>query len=283
MTVPSAPLPPPTLPHCYRHPDRETGRSCTRCGRPACSECLVAASVGSQCPECRKAARPDTRTRVRYWNARQPLLVTYALIGLNVAVFAWVMLGDASAFRSSSTTARQYDLGLSEYFLQQGEWYRMVTSGFLHFGVFHLFLNMLLLFQLGALLEPAIGRARFALLYFAALLGGAAGAMLLQPEAFHGGASGAVFGLMGAAVVGMYQRGVSPLRSGIGITLALNLMITFTIPGISIGGHLGGAVAGGLAALAVLAPSWKGVPHWLTYAAPVAVIVASVAVTVAVV
>jgi membrane associated rhomboid family serine protease len=220
---------------------------------------------------------------VRYWNARQPLLVTYALIGLNVAVFAWVMLGDASAFRSSSTTARQYDLGLSEYFLQQGEWYRMVTSGFLHFGVFHLFLNMLLLFQLGALLEPAIGRARFALLYFAALLGGAAGAMLLQPEAFHGGASGAVFGLMGAAVVGMYQRGVSPLRSGIGITLALNLMITFTIPGISIGGHLGGAVAGGLAALAVLAPSWKGVPHWLTYAAPVAVIVASVAVTVAVV
>ena len=109
----------------------------------------------------------------------------------------------------------QFDLGLAGPFLPStGEWYRLVTAGFLHFGIIHLAFNMLLLFQLGQLLEPAIGRVRFGLLYFAALLGGSAGALLLQPNALHGGASGAVFGLMGAAFVGMRNRGVNPFSTG---------------------------------------------------------------------
>ena len=141
-----------------------------------------------------------------------------------------------------------------------------MTSGFVHFGIIHLAFNMLLLFQLGQLLEPAIGRVRFGLLYFAALLGGSAGALLLQPNSLHGGASGAVFGLMGAAFVGMRNRGVNPFSTGLGATLMLNLVITFAIPGISIGGHIGGIVGGAIGGYAVLAPRHMRVPNWATYA-----------------
>ena len=90
MALPQPPPPPPPqTATCFRHPDREAGRRCTRCGRPACSECLVQASVGSHCVECARAARPDVKTRARYWSARQPTLVTYTLIAINVAVFVW--------------------------------------------------------------------------------------------------------------------------------------------------------------------------------------------------
>ena len=149
-----------------------------------------------------------------------------------------------------------------------------MTSGFLHFGIIHLAFNMLLLFQLGQVLEPVIGRVRFGLLYFAALLAGSAGALILQPNAIHGGASGAVFGLMGAAFVGMRSRGVNPFSTGLGTTLLINLFVTFTIPGISIGGHIGGILGGAAAGWVVLAPGHKRVPTWATYAAPIAVIVA---------
>ena len=147
----------------------------------------------------------------------------------------------------------------------------MVTSGFLHFGIFHIGMNMLLLFQLGQLLEPAIGRVRFALLYFASLLAGSFGALLLQPNGLTGGASGAVFGLMAAAAIGLHRRGVNVFKTGIGTTLILNLVITFTIPGISIGGHLGGAIAGAICGFVMLAPGHAALPKWASYATPVAV------------
>lgn len=274
-------LPPPVLPRCYKHPDREAGRSCTRCGRPACSQCLTQATVGSHCPECVKAARPAATVRARDWNAAQPILMTKILMGISVAVFIWVVLDEPRALSSSGLlSVRQYDLGLAEWFLRQGEWYRLVTSGFLHYGILHLGMNMYLLYQLGRMIEPALGRVRFALLYVAALLGGSAGAILLQPDGLHGGASGAVFGLMGAAAVGMTQRGINPFSTGIGTLLLLNLIITFTIPGISIGGHLGGAVAGALCAAVMLAPHWKRLPEWTTYATPVAVGAIAVTLTV---
>jgi membrane associated rhomboid family serine protease len=238
----------------------------------------VQAAVGSHCVDCARAARPDVRTRARYWNARQPTLVTYALIAINVVVFVWVVAGDRRSLAGSGRiTVRQAELLLNERIMELfGEWYRLVTSGFLHYGIFHLALNMLLLFQLGQLLEPAVGRVRFALLYFAALLAGSAGALLLQPDGFHGGASGAVFGLMAAAFVGLRQRGINPFSTGIGTTLVLNLLITFAIPGISIGGHLGGIVGGAIAGWAVLAPHHFGFPRWATYAVPVGVMVVSV-------
>src|SRR6478736_4802241 len=184
MALPQPPMPQTAT--CFRHPGREAGRRCTRCGRPACSECLVQAAVGSHCLECAKADRPNVQTRARYWNARQPALVTYTIIAINLVVFAWLVIQDTSAFGSSnSATQGQFDLALRSD-LVDGEWYRLVTSGFLHFGIIHIAFNMLLLFQLGNLLEPAIGRVRFGLLYFAALLAGSAGALLVQPHSLVG-------------------------------------------------------------------------------------------------
>jgi membrane associated rhomboid family serine protease len=199
-------------------------------------------------------------------------------------VFAWVGIQDPDSLSGTGRiTQAQFDLGLAKPLLAQGEWYRLVTAGFLHFGIIHIALNMWLLFQLGQLLEPAIGRVRFGLLYFAALLAGSAGALLLEPNTLVGGASGAVFGLMGAAFVGLRHRGVNPLSTGLGTVLVLNLIFTFTIPGISIGGHIGGIIGGAIAGWVVLAPDYKGIPQWATYAAPIAVMAISVIVSVAVV
>lgn len=269
--------PPPALAHCYRHPDRETGRSCTRCGKPACGDCLVQVSVGSHCLDCVKAARPDVKTRAKFWNARQPTLVTYALIAINVAVYLWTVNANrTTAFGQSGHGNRV--LGLDKFDLQQnGEYYRLISSGFLHYSIFHIGMNMLLLFQLGQLLEPAIGRLRFGLLYFASLLAGSFGALLLQPNGLTGGASGAVFGLMAAAAIGMHRRGVNVFQTGIGTVLVLNLVITFTIPGISVGGHLGGAVAGAICGFVILAPRHAVLPKWASYATPLAVVLVAVA------
>lgn len=262
MSLPS----PPTLEYCYRHPDRETGRRCTRCGKPACGDCLVQVSIGSHCLDCIKAAKPDVKTRAKFWNARQPTLLTYSLIVINVAIYLW----------TASSQQNERDLGLAEFFLQQGEYYRLVSSGFLHFSVFHIGMNMLLLFQLGQLLEPAIGRVRFGLLYFASLLGGSFGAVLLSPNAFSGGASGAVFGLMAAAAIGLHRRGVNVFQTGIGTVLILNLVITFTIPNISIGGHLGGAIAGAICGFVILAPGHAPLPKWASYVTPVVIMLIAV-------
>ena len=282
---------------CFRHPRREAGRRCTRCGRWACTECLVQANVGSHCVECAKAAKPDVKTRAKYWSARQMTLVTFTIMALNGLVFLYVAALDPDSVISRNITKGQLELGLSADIIDRGvrpfplpdggvfsadpgQWYRIVTSGFLHFGIIHLAFNMYLLYLLGQMLEPAIGRIRFALVYVAALLGGSAGAMLLEPDGLHGGASGAVFGLMAAAFVGYMLRGVNPLTTGIGTTLLLNTVITFSIPGISKGGHIGGAVAGALCGLVVLAPGYKRYPEWMSYAVPALVAVVSVVATV---
>ncbi|MFP5487844.1 MAG: rhomboid family intramembrane serine protease [Acidimicrobiia bacterium] len=283
---------------CYRHPDREAGRRCTRCGKPACGECLVQAAVGSHCLECAKAARPDVRTRARLWNARQPAIVTTTIMALNVLVFVYVTLRAPVALAGRQITIGHAELGLTRaalgdgfaarlangtiYVSDGGEWWRLVTSGFLHFGIIHIGFNMYLLYMLGQMLEPAIGRLRFALVYVAALLGGSAGSLALN-EGLAGGASGAVFGLMGLAVVGYWLHGANPLSTSIGSLLMLNLFVTFFFPGISIGGHLGGAAAGAICGFAVMAPRWKAVPAWATYAVPSAVAVAAVAIAVVVV
>ena len=281
MSLPQPPAPQITT--CYRHPNREAGRRCTRCGRPACTECLVRADIGSQCVDCAKAGRPGVRTRARYWNAQQPMLVTWALMAINVAVFVWIAVQDPDSLSRTGFSVDQRDLALSEADLAVNhEWYRLVSSGFLHFGIIHIAFNMLLLFQLGLMLEPSLGRVRFVLLYAASLLGGSAGVMLLNTNAFelHGGASGAVFGLMGAAAALLFQRGINPLTTGIGMTLILNLVITFNIPGISIGGHIGGLAAGGLAGWFMAPSKLRRIPEWATYAAPVVVGVAAVVISV---
>src|SRR4051794_16547090 len=152
-----------------------------------------------------------------------------------------------------------------------GDVWRIITSGFMHYGTLHLLFNMYALYILGQLLEPAIGRLRFGLIYFVALISGSVGALLLSPNALTAGASGAVFGLMSAALVIMRNRGVDVLQSGLGIWLGLNLLITFTVSNISVGGHIGGLIGGAVAALLLVElPSRVKLPRW----APDAVVAA---------
>ena len=181
-----------------------------------------------------------------------PAFVSLAIIGLNVAVFVLSISGGGGlASRGGNQLAGDY--ALIGFAVDAGEWYRLVTAGFLHYGLIHVGFNMLILYQLGQLLEPAFGPVRYALVYVTALLGGSFGALLLSPEALTAGASGAVFGLMGAAAVAMQRRGINVLQTGIGSLLLLNLVITFVIPGISIGGHVGGLAAGAAAGAILLA------------------------------
>lgn len=270
---------------CYRHADRTAGRRCTRCGRSACNDCLVQALVGSHCVDCAKTARPDIATRAKFWSAGQPNLVTKTLIGINIAVFVAVLVFTQNGGALSGTVTDAHSkFALSKLALEiTGEWYRLVTSGFMHFGVLHIGLNMYFLYILGPMLEESLGRVRFALLYMASLLGGSLGIILFDSGGLTAGASGAVFGLMAAASVGMWRRGINPFSSSIGSALLLNLFLTFVIPGVSIGGHLGGAVAGAICAIAMLAPGHQPMPKWATYAAPVAVGVASVVLSVLIV
>ncbi|MGI8846251.1 MAG: rhomboid family intramembrane serine protease [Thermoleophilaceae bacterium] len=205
---------------------------------------MTSTSVGMRCPECSRQ-----RTKVRTLGTSGEPTVTYALIAINVAVALGSFLSGASAtgggLGASSITT---DGWLARPLIEQHEYWRLITAGFLHDGPLHLLFNMFGLYILGRLLEPAIGRGRFATVYFVSLLAGSFGALLLEPNAPTVGASGAVFGLMGAAVVFMRNRGMNPMESGLGLWIGLNLLITFTIPNISIGGHIGGLVGGALAA-----------------------------------
>ena len=222
---------------CYQHPDRETGVACSSCERPICPDCMTTTPVGMRCPEC---ARERTQVRSLRSLERQPTL-TYALIGVNVLVALAVFLGGRSLLQYGA---------VSRDTVAQGDVWRVLTAGFLHGGLLHLAFNMFALYILGGLLEPAVRRLRFALVYFVSLLAGSFGPLLLQPTGFTIGASGAVFGLMSAAIVVMRHRGINPMESGLVFILGLNLLITF-LPGtnISAGGHLGGLVGGALAAL----------------------------------
>ena len=254
---------------CYRHPSRETGVSCSNCGRPICPECMTSTSVGMRCPEC-AGERTRVRSGVAAVRSAAVPYATYALLALNVIAFlAELMGGGGAGAPGGGGSDLIADGGLcgnavadggicgidgTAVASQGGEVYRLLTGAFLHAGPLHLLLNMFALYILGTLIEPAIGTLRFLGIYFAALFAGAFGALLLSdPNQVTVGASGAIFGLMGAGFVIARQRGIDELASQIGLFVVLNLVFTFSIPGISIGGHLGGLVGGALAALLVAA------------------------------
>jgi membrane associated rhomboid family serine protease len=235
---------------CYRHPNRETGVSCSNCGRPICPDCMTPTPVGMRCPECARERTKVTRGAVAPSHYDAP--ATYVLIALNVAAYLVEIAGGGGGL-SPGNSSIVIDFGLFGPSVAEGEWYRLLTSGFLHASVFHIGFNMFALFFLGRILEPGIGTLRFVALYFASLVAGSFGALLLDPNALTIGASGAVFGIFGATFVIARSRGVDALASSIGIVLVLNLAITFGRPEISIGGHLGGLAAGLLCALAIVA------------------------------
>ena len=247
---------PTAAPTCPRHPDRVSYVRCQRCGRPTCPECQRPAAVGVQCVDCVREARASARpvvNRLRFTSAFGTPYVTYGIVIANVAAYLYgtMLLGEARWI---------YDWGLFpdptgyEYFMLLGggdEWYRWITSGFLHFGLFHIGMNMLVLWQFGTQLEPILGRMRFAALYLASLVGGSASVMLLANSNVHGGASGAIFGLIAAYAVVLFKLKLD-YRSLV-TTAGLWLVLGF-IPGLGISwqGHLGGAAAGALTMLAML-------------------------------
>ncbi|WP_406105350.1 rhomboid family intramembrane serine protease [Streptomyces sp. NBC_01003] len=238
-------------PRCYRHPDRETGIRCARCDKPICPECMVSASVGFQCPDCVRggsgtghgpaASRPRTITGGTI--AADPRLVTKILIGINVAVFIAVhvwdrLLSDFVLIGAWPPAPFVPDQGVAG-----GEWYRLVTAMFTHQEVWHIAFNMLGLWWLGGPLEAALGRARYIALYMVSGLAGSALTYAIAgPSEQSLGASGAVFGLMGATAV-LVRRLNYDMRPVIGL-LALNLLFTFTWGNIAWQAHVGGLVAG---------------------------------------
>ncbi|WP_328421797.1 rhomboid family intramembrane serine protease [Micromonospora sp. NBC_00389] len=269
---------PPTAPVCYRHPGRETYVRCTRCDRPICPDCMREASVGHQCPECvnegRRSVRP-ARTAFGGGAAGRHGYVTRALIALNVLLMLLSIAsdrgGDAAVGGSGfgglmggSTPLTNWGsvLGLAVFpdgtlgGVADGQWYRLVTAMFLHYGVIHLLLNMWALWVLGRSLEANLGPLRFGALYLIAGLGGNVAAYLFSAQnSATAGASTAVFGLFAALII--IERKMGRDISQVIPILVINLVFTLTVPGISIPGHLGGLVVGGAMAL-VLAYAPRG-------------------------
>jgi membrane associated rhomboid family serine protease len=205
--------------------------------------------VGMRCPECARH-----RTRVTRGSAAfaPHFPATLVLIAINVIAYA-IEIARGPGGLSNPSAHVVIDWGLYGPFVKEGDWYRLVTSGFLHANLGHIFFNMLALFFLGRLLESGIGTTRFVFVYIASLLAGSFGALLLSPESLTYGASGAVFGLFGAALVIARGRGLDALARTIGIILVLNLAFTLGVPHISLGAHLGGLAGGLLCSLVIVA------------------------------
>jgi membrane associated rhomboid family serine protease len=185
--------------------------------------------------------------------------VTYALIAINIVAFL-AEQGQLTVSGSTihGTVVDEGDLYRSAV-SEMHQYWRLVTSGFLHENLLHIAFNMYLLYLLGRMLEPAIGSLRFALIYLTALLAGSAGA-LFATNAASLGASGAIFGLMGAAVVELRARRISVVESGIAGLIVINLVLSFTLANISVGAHVGGLIGGALAGLVIRVADERRVP-----------------------
>lgn len=257
MTVPPGPpvgpvSEPSALVGCVRHPDRLTALRCTRCDRPACTECLRPASVGHQCVDCVAEGQRTIRQPVTIAGAQQGRkpVVMPVLVGINVIIFV------ITAIQARSVTNLEPSPLFQEWVLwpiatRNGGWWQLVTSGFLHINPIHIAMNMVALWVIGRDFERILGPLRFAVIYLVALLGGSVAVFLfggvLSPEA---GASGAVYGLMGGLLVVVLRLKVNPGQV-IGL-IAINLAISVALPGISLLGHLGGLVTGAALTAAII-------------------------------
>jgi membrane associated rhomboid family serine protease len=236
---------------CYRHPNQETAVTCSSCGRPICPDCMVFAAVGIKCPECAGRATGAKKTARRIGTAAGQgtgAVVTKTLIGVNVAVY---LLQISQANDTSGVGGPLFDNGaLYGPLVADGEWWRLVTAGFLHASPIHILFNMLMLWWFGSPLETLLGRGRFLGIYFVSILAGSAGALLLAPDRPVVGASGAVFGILGAGLV-LERNRIQVFGGSALLVVGFNLVLSFVLSYVSLGGHLGG-LAGGAAAMLVL-------------------------------
>jgi membrane associated rhomboid family serine protease len=235
--------------HCYRHPDRETYLSCSECGRPICAECMTPAPVGQRCPE--HSGRPQGVSRMTRGARRSAFegtgaLVTKTLIGINVLVYLiTVTQGTGLNSPGGSIFDKWILYGPA---VANGDWWRLITCAFLHASLIHIAFNMYFLWFVGTAVESVLGRGRFLLVYFASGLAGSAGALVINPQTPTVGASGAIFGILGAALVLERQRNYVLGGQALGL-IVINLILSFVISNISVGGHIGGLVGGVLCTL----------------------------------
>ena len=212
---------------------------------------MVYAAVGIKCPECAgqpTGAKAATRKLSRVGSGTGAL-VTKTLIGINVAVFLISIAQGSGGFEPAQSFINRW--ALNGFAVSEGEWYRLITSAFLHASVIHIAFNMLMLWWFGQALESALGRVRFIGVYLVSALAGSAGALLLSGEFVNTvGASGAVFGILGAGLV-LERKQVYVFGGGALFVVILNVAFTFAVSNISIGGHLGGLAGGMLAMLAL--------------------------------
>ncbi|WP_278313983.1 rhomboid family intramembrane serine protease [Lolliginicoccus levis] len=246
----------PSLPGCTRHPDRPTGLRCNRCGRPYCPECLREAAVGYQCVSCVsegartiRPARNVAGAPLRTMTGRP--VVTLSLIALNTLVYLLTAAQSASLVSNFRASALFEAWALVPFYVAVGEYERLIGSGFLHYGPLHLLVNMFVLYIVGREVEAVLGRGRYLAVYAVSLLGGSVSVMWLENVlAATVGASGAVYGLFGAMAVILLR--LRQNATGIFVIIGINVVISITIPGISLWGHLGGLVAGAVAAAMLL-------------------------------
>ena len=260
--------------HCYRHPDRETGVSCSNCGRPICHECMIPAAVGFRCPECVREQRAPgdrskviTRAQVRSrWGAGGGMMsgsapVTKVLIGINVALFLAEMVFGAVGVMGGGSTQALVDMGalVPAYVAVKHEYWRLFTAMFLHGGLLHIAFNMYALYIGGSFLEMLAGKGKYLAIYLVAgVAGNVAVYLLAAPFSVTIGASTAIFGIFGALFIySIHNRDSAAGRalSSMGTVILINLVITFVVPGISWQGHIGGLIGG---VLGVEALTWFG-------------------------
>jgi membrane associated rhomboid family serine protease len=259
--------------HCYRHPDRETGLSCSECGRPVCADCANFGPVGIRCPD-HASVRQGSTTRIK----PRPVLrapgaalgsgnapVTKVLIGINLVVYLITVVQGFGLNSPGGSLFNKFILVGSNsglpLFARTGdlahdhEWWRLFTSMFLHASILHIAFNMFALYVIGTQVEQYLGRSRYIGLYLVSGLAGGAGAVVQAPYQPVVGASGAIFGILGAMLIIEWQ--LTGRLAGNAMTLiVINLLISFAIPGISWGGHIGGLIGGILITLAYA--HWRG-------------------------
>jgi membrane associated rhomboid family serine protease len=242
------------LPHCYRHPNRETGVACTRCERPICPACLRPAAVGFQCPDCVAKANADIRRPTAPYGGKvvDGALVTIVLAALSGVTFVLTAVSSTGGFRDNSDPTLFDRLALLPVAVAwQQEYWRLLTAMFVHGSLWHLAVNMLALGVVGVALEPVLGRWRYLALYLIAGLGGSTAVYVFgHPQQLTVGASGAIFGLFGAYVV-VARRARLDYRSML-VVILINVVVTFAIPGISVWAHFGGLFVGTLAAVVLV-------------------------------
>ncbi|GHF93949.1 rhomboid family intramembrane serine protease [Streptomyces filamentosus] len=247
-------------PHCYRHPGTETGIRCTRCEKPICPECMISASVGFQCPDCVRtgsgtghaAGANQARTLAGGRVRSDDRLVTKILIGTCVLVYGLVLVLGDRLVDELVLIGYAYNPLLGEVVgVADGEWYRLLTSTVLHQEPWHILFNLIGLWVIGGIVEPELGRSRYALLCLVSGLSGSVLAYVVAaPNQPSLGASGIVYGLIGAWAV-LARRRRHDMRP-VALFVALSLVMTFTRPGISWEAHVGGLVAGALLTFALV-------------------------------